>query len=361
MGRFSQALLGWYDVHGRHGLPWQQRRTPYRVWVSEIMLQQTQVATVLPYYRRFMRRFASLRALAGAAEDEVLHLWSGLGYYSRARNLHRAAQLVVERHGGRFPRHFDDVVALPGIGRSTAGAILALAANQRHAILDGNVKRVLARVHCVDGDPGTSAVLNRLWDLAEDQLPHERVGDYTQAIMDLGATVCTRTNPDCDACPVATCCGAFQTGTQGAFPGKRRRKAKPVRETRMVLIVAPDDSVLLERRASTGVWGGLWSFPELDTGDDAKGWCADRFGRVMMTERWAVHRHTFTHFHLDIAPELVRLASAPGGEIAEPGVVWYNRKEPPALGLAAPVKTLLDRVGNDRGPTRAGNRQRAPR
>ena len=242
---FHRRLLHWFRHHGRHDLPWQSPRDAYRVWVSEIMLQQTQVATVIPYFERFMARFPDLASLASADLDQVLHLWTGLGYYARARNLHRAAGVIVAEHGGRFPTDFEAVLALPGIGRSTAGAILAQACDQRHAILDGNVRRVLARHRAIEGWPGQKAVENTLWALAEELTPAEDVADYTQAIMDLGATVCTRSQPRCAACPLAEDCQARAAGRQADFPGRRPRKALPERHTRMLLLRDAEGQVLL--------------------------------------------------------------------------------------------------------------------
>jgi len=243
-GSFAARLIAWHAEHGRHDLPWQKRRTPYRVWVSEIMLQQTQVATVIPYYRRFMTRFPTLQSLADAPQDEVLHLWTGLGYYARARNLQKAAQQIRGRHGGRFPRDIESVQALPGIGRSTAGAILALSTGQRHPILDGNVKRVLTRHGAIAGWPGDRRVEQKLWALAEAYTPKARAADYTQSIMDLGATLCTRTRPRCGECPVAADCQARKLGRQMDFPAAKPRKLLPVRRTRMLMLVA-DGAVLL--------------------------------------------------------------------------------------------------------------------
>ena len=338
---FSARLLAWHARHGRHDLPWQRRRTAYRVWVSEIMLQQTQVATVVPYYRRFLERFPGVRALADAPLDEVLHLWTGLGYYARARNLQRAAQAVRDRHGGRFPKDFDAVAALPGIGRSTAGAILALTLDQRHPILDGNVKRVLARHGAVRGWPGARRVEQKLWALAEERTPVRRVADYTQAIMDLGATLCTRTRPRCGACPVAGDCRAHALGRETAFPVARPAKQLPVKRTRM-LLVRQDGTVFLERRPPAGLWGGLWGFPEIAADADPLAWCRRRFGAAPSTVRARpLLRHTFSHFHLDIEPVEIALAGAVA--VRDEGACrWQPVGETPRLGLAAPVKRLLD-------------------
>ncbi|MEJ2575352.1 MAG: A/G-specific adenine glycosylase [Gammaproteobacteria bacterium] len=339
---FGARVLAWYDRHGRKDLPWQRDPTPYRVWVSEVMLQQTQVATVVPYYERFVARFPDVQALADASLDEVLHLWSGLGYYRRARNLHRAALLVRERFGGVCPACFEDLQSLPGVGRSTAGAVLSLAAGQRFAILDGNVKRVLARHFAVAGWPGKAAVITRLWALAEACTPVSRVREYNQAMMDLGAAVCTRSSPACPRCPVAGTCRALAEGSTGAYPGRKPRRDTPVRAVRMLLIRDPARRFLLEQRPPTGVWGGLWSFPELPLADDPLASCAERFGGDVRPGRtFAVRRHLFSHFQLDIHPQEILLSSAGWGVLERDRWVWYNPAEPDARGLAAPVSRLI--------------------
>ena len=254
---FTTSLLKWYDQHGRKSLPWQINRDPYSVWVSEIMLQQTQVASVIPYFQRFMARFPNSGALADAPLDEVLHLWSGLGYYARARNLHKAAKQIMQRHAGQFPSDFEQVLALPGIGRSTAGAILAFGFDQRHPILDGNVKRVLTRIHRIDGYPGRREIEHRLWALADSHTPIEGVAHYTQAIMDLGAEVCVRKTPKCKHCPVTSLCGAYKHGDMTAYPNQKPKKAKPEKMIKMLLLRRPNGEVLLTRRPPTGIWGGL--------------------------------------------------------------------------------------------------------
>lgn len=340
---FAERVLDWFARHGRHDLPWQHPATPYRVWVSEVMLQQTQVATVIPYFERFTARFPDVAALAAAGVDEVLHLWSGLGYYARARNLHRAAQQIVERHGGEFPATIEQVEALPGVGRSTAGAILSLSGGQRHAILDGNVKRVLARFEAVEGWPGETATLRRLWRLAERYTPPERVRAYNQAMMDLGATLCTRSRPRCPECPVRDGCPAALTGRQAEFPRPRPRKHLPVREVRMLLLVDAG-RVLLQRRPPTGVWGGLWGLPELALAADWRQWCADQGLEVVEAESWPALRHTFSHFHLQIHPQAVQVRAVAGPVMEGPETVWYNTAAPESLGLAAPVARLLERL-----------------
>ena len=339
--RFARRLLAWHRRHGRHDLPWQRRPTPYRVWVSEIMLQQTQVATVIAYYRRFMRRFPTLTSLSRAPLDEVLYLWTGLGYYARARNLHRAAQLLTAEHGGRFPTDFAAVSALPGVGRSTAGAILALSQGQRHPILDGNVKRVLTRHDAVAGWPGDKTVESRLWALAELYTPTREVAAYTQAIMDLGATLCTRRRPRCAECPVVADCRAHAAGRETQFPAARPKKALPVKRTRMFM-VRRGGAVLLEQRPPAGLWGGLWGFPEAAADMDPQQWCQERFGVAPhAAEVWPRLRHGFSHFNLEIEPVVVDLADTPAAVQDKDGELWYQEGQV-RLGMAAPVMKLLE-------------------
>jgi A/G-specific adenine glycosylase len=290
-----------------------------------------------------MHRFPDVLALAGAELDEVLQHWSGLGYYARARNLHRAAKLIRDEHGGRFPADVDAVAALPGIGRSTAGAILALAFGQRHAILDGNVKRVLARHAAVAGWPGKTTVARELWELAEARTPTRRVAEYTQAMMDLGATLCTRSAPACGRCPVNDDCVALATGEVDRFPGRKPKRDRPLRETTMVLAVA-DGAVYLERRPATGIWGGLWSLPEVS---DVGGWCAERLNaRAVAVENWDTLRHSFSHYDLDIAPVVVRIDTA-SSKVADCGdSTWYRPGDAPPGGIAAPVMKLIETLGN---------------
>lgn len=339
---FAARVLAWFDEHGRHDLPWQNPATSYRVWVSEVMLQQTQVTTVIPYFERFVKRFPDVASLAAAPVDEVLHLWSGLGYYARARNLHRAARRLVEEHGGDFPDDIEAVQALPGIGRSTAGAILSLAKGQRHPILDGNVKRILARFDAVDGWPGRAAVERELWTSAEAYTPAERTAAFNQAMMDLGSTVCLRRRPLCDACPVAAGCRALHEGDPEAYPARKPTGSKPVHRTRMLLLVR-GDSVLLVQRPPTGVWGGLWSPPECDPGIDVANHCRDRLCvEVTDIHPWSTLRHTFSHFHLDIEPVQARVSAVHSQAVMEgDGAIWYNMRLPQAKGLAAPVSRLI--------------------
>ena len=346
--RFADRVLAWFDRHGRRHLPWQDPATPYRVWVSEIMLQQTQVATVIPYFERFLARFPDVGSLAAAPVDEVLHLWSGLGYYARARNLHAAARRIVDRHGGRFPEDIEAVQALPGVGRSTAGAILSLSTGQRHAILDGNVKRVLARYHAVAGWPGTTAVARRLWELAEGHTPEHRVGDYNQAMMDLGATVCLRTRPRCGECPVAGGCTARAEGRTDAYPGRRPSREKPVRQARWLLLRRADGAVLLQRRPPAGVWGGLWCPPECPPDVEPLEHCARALGLgATAPVEWEPLRHTFSHFHLDIRPLGLHVAGDDAGAALEgQDWVWYKSGTSAPRGLAAPVSRLLRMLGD---------------
>ena len=343
MTDFAERLLDWFDEHGRKDLPWQHPKEAYRIWVSEVMLQQTQVQTVIPYFERFMARFPDVVTLADAAQDDVLLHWSGLGYYARARNLHRAAQIIRDEFAGRFPQTLEAVMELPGIGRSTAGAILCLAFDQRHTILDGNVKRVLARHRAVEGWPGKTSVAKQLWDIAEQYTPDGNTAAYTQAIMDLGATLCTRSNPDCDRCPVAADCLAHSSGSVTELPGRKPKKAKPLRATTMV-IARHDRHVYLERRPEAGIWGGLWSLPELD--DDAvDDWCRDRLqSHAGDMVSWQVMRHSFSHYDLDIQPIVVRVG-APLSKVADSGdATWHRIGDELPGGMAAPVHKLIEQL-----------------
>ena len=345
MTGFAARLLSWFDEYGRTDLPWQQVKDAYRIWVSEIMLQQTQVQTVIPYFDRFMKSFPDVVSLANAAQDEVLQHWSGLGYYARARNLHKAARIVRDEHDGVFPDTLDAVNQLPGIGRSTAGAILSLAFDQRHAILDGNVKRVLARHQAIEGWPGTTAVAKRLWAVAEQYTPAEKTAAYTQAIMDLGATLCTRSNPACERCPVAADCTARQEGTVTLYPGRKARKEKPLRATTMVM-ARHDGHVYLERRPEAGIWGGLWSLPEVD--DIAiEDWCTEKLSaEAASMDTWETLRHSFSHYDLDIQPIVVRVAS-PLSRVADSGdATWHRLGDKLPGGVAAPVNKLLEKLQN---------------
>ncbi|MEJ2479653.1 MAG: A/G-specific adenine glycosylase [Acidihalobacter sp.] len=339
---FSRRVLAWWREHGRKDLPWQREPTAYRVWVSEIMLQQTQVATVIPYFERFMERFPSLAELAAAPLDDVLQHWSGLGYYARARNLHKAACVVVEEHGGELPQELEALCALPGIGRSTAGAILSLACGQVQPILDGNVKRVLCRYHGVEGWAGSSDVLRRLWTLAESHTPERDAGPYTQAMMDLGATLCTRARPACERCPLSEDCVALRDGRRRELPAPRPRRALPERETCFLLLLDTQGRVLLERRPPTGIWGGLWSLPEAATREEADAWLRAEAGGDAVWKPMAPLAHTFSHFRLNIRPLLAELQTPALGGVKEQARVWYKPGLSPPGGIAAPVAQLVE-------------------
>lgn len=344
---FAKRVLAWFDQHGRKDLPWQHDTSPYRVWLSEIMLQQTQVKTVIPYYERFLASFPDVHALAKAPQDEVLHLWTGLGYYARARNLHKAAQFVANDLDGNFPDTVDALCELPGVGRSTAGAIVSIAFGKRASILDGNVKRVLARYHRVAGWPGQTAVHNRLWEVAEQYTPTKRCNDYTQAMMDLGATVCTRSSPDCASCPLAKDCEALENGDQLAFPGKKPRKILPVKSTHFLIARSIEGDIWLEKRPASGIWGGLWCFPEIEDSAAAHNSSLDLWNiKPSSVEAQTPFRHTFSHYHLDITPVLVQLEMTPHSVMEASSQLWYNVRQPPQIGLAAPVAKLLAALGD---------------
>lgn len=340
---FSTRILHWYDRYGRHDLPWQQQRSPYRVWVAEVMLQQTQVASVIPYYQRFMQTFPDLTSLAEATLDHVLEHWAGLGYYSRARNLHKAAGLIATEHGGQFPLEIEDLIALPGIGRSTAGAILAQALEQRHAILDGNVKRVLCRYHAVAGWPGKTAVQKQLWQFAERHTPSERVADYTQAIMDLGATLCSRASPRCGQCPLRAECSAHQSGVVKQYPAPRPKKQLPVKAARLLILTDPATGhIMLEKRPPSGIWGGLWSLPEAELGDNVDQVCQQRWGlSVLKNEDCAPFRHTFSHYHFEITPCKVSVAPGEKRVTENSDITWCISPDAQKRALAAPVARIL--------------------
>jgi A/G-specific adenine glycosylase len=347
--QFSQRLLDWFDNHGRHDLPWQIEQTPYRVWVSEIMLQQTQVATVIPYFQRFIQAFPNVETLAYSKLDEVLHLWTGLGYYARARNLYKAAKIIVEEYSGNFPRSLEEMMALPGIGRSTAGAILSLACEKRHPILDGNVKRVLSRYHGVEGWPGQKNVEQQLWFYAETHMPTTSVKNYTQAIMDLGATVCVRRNPDCDICPFIQTCFAKKTKRQHDFPGLKPKKAMPNKETIFAIIENREGEVLLQQRPPTGIWGGLWCFPEFSNKQVIASKIKKQFGsKIKQQTEYKSFRHTFSHFHLKIRPVHIKLAEQALIANDAGRSTWLNPGQSSTLGLPTPVVLMLEELNNNR-------------
>jgi A/G-specific adenine glycosylase len=343
----APRLLAWHSSHGRHDLPWQRHLqdagSAYRVWVSEIMLQQTQVATVIPYFIRFMQRFPDVRALADAPADEVLHLWTGLGYYARARNLQRAAQIIRDTHDGGFPRTLEQVMELPGVGRSTAGAILSIATGARHPILDGNVKRVLSRYYAVDGAPDENATLARLWELAERNTPQVDVATYTQAIMDLGATVCTRTKPRCDVCPIAADCRARIEARQGELPAPKRKRAVRKLRHAVMLVARRESAVLLVQRPPSGIWGGLWCLPQFENRDAAESFAANELTDARLTSTALPEiEHSFTHFDLVITPLLARCRGE--SRVREGAALWYDLEQPARVGLPAPIKTLLGQL-----------------
>ena len=365
---FNQRVLAWFEQHGRKDLPWQQDINPYRVWVSEIMLQQTQVNTVIPYFQRFLEELPTVEALAAASEDQVLHLWTGLGYYARARNLHKTARQIVDQYTGQFPNTVEELSALPGIGRSTAGAIRSIAFKQPAAILDGNVKRVLARWAAIPGWPGHTQPLKQLWQLAEELTPNSpplenssdksaplknQSAQYSQAMMDLGATLCTRTKPRCELCPVRDDCQARANNSQLRYPGKKPKKTLPVKTVKMLMLENAQGELLLNRRPPQGIWGGLWSFPEADSDQSTANYLLQQFGiDNPETKHWPELRHTFSHYHLDITPVHIHLTDSHinklNNQIMESGQqLWYNTQHPQAVGLAAPVSKLLKTFATD--------------
>ena len=362
---FAQAVLTWYDKFGRKHLPWQQNKTLYGVWLSEVMLQQTQVATVIPYFERFVKTFPNLTALADAPLDEVLHLWTGLGYYARARNLHKAAQVMRDQYSGKFPTEFEQVLALPGVGRSTAGAILSSCLNAPYAILDGNVKRVLSRYCAVNGWPGEKKTEDRLWQLTGEVTPNAQVADFNQAMMDLGAMVCTRSKPKCSLCPLQSNCRANAEQNWQAYPGKKPKKALPERES-YFLLLEKDGKVALEQRENAGLWGGLYCFPQFADKQELLAYLASN--GIQQYQEWAAFRHTFSHFHLDIYPIYARFDDQTNPEdvdrsdwkkVAEKQnqyqsallsavKYWYDPQNPEPIGLAKPVKNLLTQYVRNR-------------
>ena len=341
---FSSRLLTWYEQHGRKDLPWQSPRTAYRVWVSEIMLQQTQVITVIGYFERFMQRFDSIEALASATEDEVLHYWSGLGYYARCRNLHKTAQLIIAQGLVDLPDEVEALIELPGIGRSTAAAIVAQVWNKPEAILDGNVKRVLTRHQRITGWTGSSAVLKQLWPLAEALTPKERVADYTQAIMDLGATVCKRSKPECDRCPVSVDCEALKNDCVKELPTPKKKKVMPEKYSRFLIFKNAENQILLEKRPPTGIWGGLWSLPETELETDLNEHCLQEYDiSIKSFEEMTTVKHTFSHYHLYITPTVIQVDGL-NDKIREQNTQWYHKDQSDALGLAAPVSAIINSI-----------------
>ncbi|HVO87522.1 MAG TPA: A/G-specific adenine glycosylase [Casimicrobiaceae bacterium] len=358
---FAHRIVTWQRRHGRHDLPWQNTRDAYRIWLSEIMLQQTQVSTVLPYYERFVAAYPDVAALAAASIDRVLQLWSGLGYYRRAHHLHAAACEVVERHGGSFPTDAATLQSLPGIGRSTAAAIAAFSSGERAAILDGNVKRVLARHRGIDGYPGSPEVQTRLWSAADALLPPSRdIASYTQGLMDLGATLCLRRNPQCEACPVSEDCVARREGRIHSLPAPRPVRVRPERAVRL-LIIEHSGTILLERRPPTGVWSGLWSLPEVKLDEDVRVAMKTKFALdVQAGEAMPVLRHEFTHFALTMHPQLVRVARV-ADVCAQQETIWLAPDDAIAAALPSPIRKLLRalRTDDQRGTPTAHKRRSA--
>jgi A/G-specific adenine glycosylase len=344
---FRKQALNWYDQQGRKDLPWQQGKTAYRVWVSEIMLQQTQVATVIPYFERFMHRFATVEDLANAHQDEVLNLWTGLGYYARARNLHKAAKQVVSEHRGTFPKNPELLERLPGIGRSTAAAIASSVYNVPAAILDGNVKRVLARFFALDEWPGTANAQKQLWDWSEQLTPSKRVADYNQVMMDLGAIVCTRSKPSCGVCPLAKKCLALNYDRVSELPISKPKKDKPTKETTVGILQIPDGRVYLEQRPQAGIWGGLYSFPEFPDTEALHRYLAETDTQALKSTELNTFKHTFSHYHLMITPVLIQLPSELA-QVQDRATAWFNPllslEEEQPVGLPTPVTQLLKKI-----------------
>lgn len=356
---FSTRVIAWQRAHGRRDLPWQGTRDAYRIWLSEVMLQQTQVTTVLPYYARFLARFPTVTSLAEAAEDAVLALWSGLGYYARARNLHRAAREVAASHGGEFPTRFEELARLPGVGRSTAAAIAAFAAGERRAILDGNVRRVLARHAGIGGDPGSAAVLASLWAEAEARLPRRDIEAYTQGLMDLGAGICATRTPACATCPVAIDCVARRDDRVAELPGRRTRRVAPRRRTAMLVVVSRGE-VLLEKRPPTGIWGGLWSLPEADADADASHALAAAWGLEAADVRaLPPFEHAFTHFTLEVTPWLMGVRGS-SSLAADKRATWLALADLAGAALPAPVRRLLASLPRESASAGAGSGAGSP-
>lgn len=338
---FSQQVVDWYQLHGRKTLPWQLNKTPYKVWVSEVMLQQTQVVTVIPYFEKFMASFPDIIALADADEDVVLHHWTGLGYYARARNLHKTAKIVRDQYGGVFPTSINEVIALPGIGRSTAGAVLSLSLGQHHPILDGNVKRVLARYFMVEGWYGVKKVENLLWQLTEQLTPKDNVTEFNQAMMDLGASLCSRSKFDCEPCPLNSRCKAFNNSVVKQFPHSKPKKAVPKKACHQ-LIIQCDDQVLMEKRPNSGIWGGLFSFFEFEQKSQLDAFLVQQ-GLELITKEVEPFTHVFSHFELTINPHVLKVNKMPD-VVNERQLVWYPLDQSIEVGLAAPTKKLVKQI-----------------
>ena len=347
---FQQRVLAWFERNGRKDLPWQQTITPYRIWVSETMLQQTQVTTVIPYFLAFVEQFPTVEKLAATPIDDVLKYWAGLGYYARARNLHKSAQLIIKQ--GYFPNTLKELTALPGIGRSTAGAILSIAFKQSAPILDGNVKRVLTRFYTITGWPGLSSVNKQLWSLSESLTPLSRVDEYTQAIMDLGATLCTRSKPNCKECPINTHCLAWLNNTQLAYPTPKPKKTLPIKSVIFLLLTDHQQRIWLEKRPTQGIWGGLWSLLEFASMEQARHWCLNQKFNIINDYPLPTQRHTFSHYHLDYTPIVIQIENPINFVMEDRLGLWYNAgwfefRQLSELGLPAPIKTLLQSFNNE--------------
>ncbi|BCG65903.1 MAG: A/G-specific adenine glycosylase [Methyloprofundus sp.] len=342
---FQLQVLNWFDQFGRKDLPWQQPITAYRVWVSEIMLQQTQVVTVIPYFNKFISRFPDVESLANAPLDEVLSLWAGLGYYARARNLHKSAGIIAQ--AGTFPDSLEALQALPGIGQSTAGAILSIVFSQSTPILDGNVRRVLARFQAIRGWTGGREINQKLWELSALYTPTARVADYTQAMMDLGATLCTRSKPKCNVCPLALDCQALQQEIVHELPTPKTSKKIPIKTSVFIIVVNKDNEFLLEKRAPIGIWGGLWSVPELEQAKQLRQWSLSKSLTIISQQTLALRRHTFSHYHLDYLPILLYVDN-PINNVMEAGsTLWYKHQHTKNIALPAPIKQLFDEIKED--------------
>jgi A/G-specific adenine glycosylase len=340
MSDFANRLIAWQKIYGRHDLPWQNTSDPYAIWVSEIMLQQTQVTAVIGYYSKFMQHFPNISSLANATQDEVLQHWSGLGYYSRARNLHNSAMTIMDDHDGQFPQDFETIQSLSGIGRSTAAAIASFAFNQVQTILDGNVKRVLARHFLVEGWPSSPKVEKELWQLAENLLPEHDMVAYTQGLMDLGATLCNRSKPKCFNCPLNASCQALQQQRVHELPTPKPRKAIPEKNTTM-LILRRGDEILLEKRPSTGIWGGLWSFPEVENGQDVQITALNKFGIVTEIDIVLPNlTHTFTHFKLHIRPQILQVIK-PNLQVNQATNIWISIEDAIGAAIPTPIRKIL--------------------
>ena len=345
---FSQKLLKWFQKHGRKNLPWQKNKTPYRVWLSEIMLQQTQVNTVIPYYLKFIKSFPDITSLANAPQDEVLHLWTGLGYYARARNLHKTAQIICNEHAGKFPDSSEALQSLPGIGRSTAGAILSFANGQNHAILDGNVKRILARHYLIEGWTASSKTQKKLWTLIEKITPEKHCDDFNQALMDLGSSLCSRSKPQCQQCPLNTSCKAYKSNLTKCYPTPKAKTIKPEKSTYLLMIMPEMNKILLEQRPQQGIWGGLWSFPQCQTLDDIHYWLDNKQFKTMgEMEFYPEFRHSFTHFHLNITAVKILIKTPEVFTIHEGlnnNFVWYQPSKALKLGMPTPITKLISQI-----------------